>query len=966
MSGGNTDNNKKRRRGRKGEPENIPAGGNGVQAHKAPLIQFDEEVPTWFLYGQDLPGRNDTVVSDPPKPADQSNSSQLVQKYRAMGDAIFQREIALVGSGKSSDEKWVEKTIKRGTLKDRIAAMSVSVSSDPIHKFYTLDGLLTMAGCSETGGKTNARVAQLTAEALEDLFLNSFLPPDRKLCTLAQRPLYRYESNKNGKQPKKTLSPRILLLWRFEELVHEKYDRFLRTCIRDTLHDGTEMLKIATLKTAANLLTSAPEAESLLLTMMVNKLGDPGKKTAAAAAHQLRMVLQEHPNMQLVIAREVQQLAHRPHLSPRALYGCICFLNQLKLSTDDGNRDETHVLLQRESLPVSLVKTYFRLFDVAVKKDGKKEDPESEEAGMKSRLLSALLTGVNRAHPYLPEKHQEMEEHIDALYRVVHTAAPSACTQALMLLFHLAVGSQIEKEQESADFIASTSQSPSRRDRFYRALYATVSKPSMVSQGKHLTMYFNLLYKAMKYDTDSNRINALGKRLLCTVMHGGPTPIAGSIFLLNEIAKHHSGLRTCLEEAPTPDTASLHFDDTKRDPRVALLIEGAERFEHTDALCPPSWELSMVVHHFHPSVAKFASELGELKYEGDPLKDFGLAPFLDKFAYRNPKSADKLQGHYKRGQSIAERKSGTEGMMKARLELPVNDPAFLEQESVNEQDEFFRKFFVERARRDEIKGIHRARKDLDEDELEDAVDDALDAAEEADGWDTAKTFEEYARNWESDSEEEAFADTLAEKLMEDAADGPVVMDDEDPDMDDWGDMYSDNDEEKGNDSPEIDDDAEDVDGDNSDEEGDVADAGEVHDEDDFMDDVNDDDSEEPEEDDSSDDEGQNAPEDSIVAGIMENMEGEGDDDDEDDDEEDDEDDLALLVGDSDEEEEEEEISRPSRKRAKVELPVFADAEEYMERINQSFEELVGSKKSPKSNDEEPKSSKKKKRKKGKK
>jgi predicted KAP-like P-loop ATPase len=81
---------------------------------------------------------------------------------------------------------------------------------------------------------------------------------------------------------------------------------------------------------------------------------------------------------------------------------------------------------------------------------------------------------------------------------------------------------------------------------------------------------------------------------------------------------------------------------------------------------------------------------------------------LDKFAYRNPKNKDKIAGHFKRGESIAERHSGTDGYIQARLELPMKDPSFLRREDVNEQDEFFQKFFLERARRDEIKRVARS------------------------------------------------------------------------------------------------------------------------------------------------------------------------------------------------------------------------------------------------------------------
>jgi ribosome biogenesis protein MAK21 len=152
---------------------------------------------------------------------------------------------------------------------------------------------------------------------------------------------------------------------------------------------------------------------------------------------------------------QVQQLAHRPHLSPRALYNCIIFLNQLELTAaeptskqkdTDKKRPNSKAPQHPTSLPASLINTYFCLFEVAVRKDKENSDGE----GIKSRLLSALLTGVNRAHPYLPEKDKDLEQHMDSLYRVVHTGPPSASTQALMLLFHVAVGSQQDTAKEAS------------------------------------------------------------------------------------------------------------------------------------------------------------------------------------------------------------------------------------------------------------------------------------------------------------------------------------------------------------------------------------------------------------------------------------------------------------------------------------------------------------------------------------
>lgn len=418
-------------------------------------------------------------------------------------------------------------------------------------------------------------------------------------------------------------------------------------------------------------------------------------------------------------------------MSPRALYNCIIFLNQLKLVREEepdksakkgrGSRhdesddeDEQPKKASREpssNLPASLINTYFRLFEVAVNKTKAKE-PNQSPSGMKSRLLSALLTGVNRAHPYLPTKDKHMEEHIDSLYRIVHTAPPSACTQALMLLFHLAVGSQYEEGLVVADERKATKVELARQDRFYRALYATLSQPSLVSSGKHLTMFFNLLYKAMKYDADSVRVVAMAKRLLCTSLNCNAPVLAASLFLLNEVMKYHPALKSGLEDIFEGHEAMAILDPTKREPRGALVC-----FQDSDesstvgevAKRAALWEAALISHHYHPSVSKFATTLGDISYSGDPLRDFSLAPFLDKFAYRNPKSAKSIAQHWKRGESIAERRSGTEGEIEALMSLPVNDPAFMEKQTFNEQEEFFRKFFVERNRRDEIKGVVRGK-----------------------------------------------------------------------------------------------------------------------------------------------------------------------------------------------------------------------------------------------------------------
>jgi ribosome biogenesis protein MAK21 len=1013
---------------------------------------LSEEAPVWYLLEDDAPFRHATIVTHPPPQQQQQQQQQrannkdvtnnnnnnlalLVHRYRSMADEIYRKEVenfAKRGQSSSSssrssdkngtsdsnsssnkDRQWLQSTISKGTLKDRIAAMSVMVSSDPIHKFYVLDGLLQMTGCSSSSissssshtqqqtqqqQQPNSRVAQMAAEALVDLFLHTLVPTHRKLIQLEHRPWYLFEkqqqqqpnsidsqhndsSNKDKDNASKkankatttqrTLSPRLLLLWRFEELVLNKYNAFLHQYMNATLSSDNKKInnvdpaqKTSTLYLASTLLQAIPTSESVVLQMLVNKLGDPHKKVAATAGHTLRLVLQRHVAMQHVVAREVQQLAHRPHLSDRALYHCIIFLNQLTLSERDT------------VLPASLVGTYFRLFEVAIQKatttgsstttkpdpakkkkkpfgGGKKRKSfgkrssasstvsadSSSSSSMKSRLLSALLTGVNRAQPFLPDHDQQMEQHVHALYRVVHKAPPAACTQALLLLFHMAVGSKQMQAEQTGTTATDTSDHDgddvddekndsrrirrnhkkrlqaeesktrqdekqhrglsdherSRQDEFYKVLYSRLSANSgllLLGGGKHLTLFFNLLYKAMKYDDDPNRVLAYGKRLLCTTLHGPSTVLAASIYLLNEIgARHHPVLLTCFYSVlPMEGTSRiLILNAREQDPRKAIVTlaqaEATNSRRHNAHSAPPttvddgtydddqtkkksrlitapSWEMALTMNHYHPSVASFAQHMGEIQYSGDPLRDFAVGPFLDKFAYKNPKqiennkaaakddNAQQQQQQQQKVKSIAARRNPATATQ--QMAAPLNDPSFLKKHDVHVQDEFFHRFFVEQARRDEIKGIVRYKATSTTDtakkhgNMDDDADDemaqqraqeaaeeaALDAAEavgdvdrgefnfnendeDDDDSDNDKedAFAAYEAQWETDEEEEAFVDHLAQSIIEDDAAGvnalgPGELDDKDPDMDDWGDLNEDDDDDDdgGSDSDDDDDD----------------------------------------------------------------------------------------------------------------------------------------------------------------
>ena len=119
----------------------------------------------------------------------------------------------------------------------------------------------------------------------------------------------------------------------------------------------------------------------------------------------LLKLVREHPAMRDVVSKEVRQLLSRSEMPIRGIYYGVSFLNQIEFTSKDSN------------LAGSLIMFYFSLFKKYTvltldelkakdKKKGKnaKKGAESEklEGTMETRLklISALLTGINRALPF--------------------------------------------------------------------------------------------------------------------------------------------------------------------------------------------------------------------------------------------------------------------------------------------------------------------------------------------------------------------------------------------------------------------------------------------------------------------------------------------------------------------------------------------------------------------------------------
>lgn len=176
----------------------------------------------------------------------------------------------------------------------------------------------------------------------------------------------------------------------------------------------------------------------------------------------------------------------------------------------------------------------------------------AEVEDSKSKLISAILTGINRALPFakmdsadaeyvfalcfehrqLTKVFTRLNKHIDTLFLISHTSTFNISLQALMLIQHICAS--ISEASSST-----SSGAGSISDRYYRTLYESLQDPRLATSSKQ-AMYLNLLFKSMKVDRDLERVKAFVRRFVQILVAGGNGAtefIAGGLYLLGEVRR---------------------------------------------------------------------------------------------------------------------------------------------------------------------------------------------------------------------------------------------------------------------------------------------------------------------------------------------------------------------------------------------------------------------------------------------
>ncbi|KAK7205687.1 CBF/Mak21 family-domain-containing protein [Myxozyma melibiosi] len=719
---------------------------------------------------------DELVVADSFATADELSAEAKAELLKAgLEELETETEAYLSQAGKSSSQRqFFTEIATAGTLSDRISALTLVIQECPLHSTRSLNGLMALAK------KKNRTAALQAVESLRDLFGAGNVLPDRKLVWFTNRDnaalamLYAAVVKHAPLDAKAVkLAKQWTLLWAFEDWLKQLYFSFVQL-LEQLSHDAIVHVRTSVLGDLVDLIRDKPEQEVNLLRLSVNKLGDADRRVASRASHLLLTLEQAHPAMKRVIVNAISELVFRPGADYHARYYSMITLNQTIVTNKD--KDLANVLIE----------IYFHVFerlmaetkaakenkveDKKVKKKGRwksdkkaavlqeqqkkhkakpsttqqavKQSPEAlEEANM--RLVSAILTGLNRAFPYSSLDEAVFKSHLNVIYDVARSGNFNARVQALMLLFQITSANQVQS------------------DRFYNTLYESLLDPRVIVSSKQ-ALFLNLVFKAMKADIKPERVKAYAKRLVQVAAETLNIGFcAGVIYLLSEIESAMPYLRTLITDPPDlGDDAEEVFKDVrdeddeesdheeqklvKAEPTVLTYNGKTHDPLHSNASASCLWELLPLTRHFHPTVNHFATHYlaGTAPGARPDLALHTLTHFLDRFVYKAPKTKASTAPSGGAG-SIMQPLAGNAGYVSKNVLVLKTKSARRGIESVNAVDwaaeaekakrsqlgvgldeQFFAKYFVS-------KGV-KPKKDAEEEQEEENVDSDGDIADEID------------------------------------------------------------------------------------------------------------------------------------------------------------------------------------------------------------------------------------------
>jgi ribosome biogenesis protein MAK21 len=360
-----------------------------------------------------------------PELSDVPAHRDIIAELKKYAVSLLEADSSLYASkhlSSTSSHRFLATIMSSGTLDDKVSALTLVIQESPVHTTKSFESLLALA-------KKRSRGQAVTAlGALKDLLgVGVVLPTDRRLRTFAAQPgllgTLQTEVVTSWRQVDPlpgNIMKAHLISWAFEDWLKDIYFQMLQV-LEGWCADEIEFARGRAITFVYELLREKPEQESNLLRLLVNKLGDPDKKLASRTSYLILQLQTTHPLMKPIIIRAIEtELLLRPGQSTHARYYAINTLNQTILSGKEEQVAQkllsiyfglfVHLLKKPEAPKPSAGPAMNKKGQVqggggqkgkkATEKANKEELAKLESEETTEKMISAVLTGVNRAFPF--------------------------------------------------------------------------------------------------------------------------------------------------------------------------------------------------------------------------------------------------------------------------------------------------------------------------------------------------------------------------------------------------------------------------------------------------------------------------------------------------------------------------------------------------------------------------------------
>ncbi|KAL0485848.1 CCAAT/enhancer-binding protein [Acrasis kona] len=646
----------------------------------------------------------------------------------------------------STNMSFEEEMLTKGTASDKVAALSLLIAKDPLLKLHLLDQLLSL--CKSHSN----RVSELAAQTAQDLFMNNLLPKDRTLVAFRENKLMGLAKNlKKSTVDQETLL-QVLITKYFEDQLKKKYKEFI-LIIQDKCENTIEAVRIRGVRTVRDLIKGSHEERSYLLKLLIDKFTDTTKlsdgttvqakesKVPTRVMHYLSTLVSlgasgtNNPHYvrdldRKYVIREATNYLYKTDATVSDKIYCATFLNKIVL-TEGVDQELAQIMIEAY---MSVCEIQFKNKDID------------------ANLVAAVLAGIYRAYRIAKLPSGAYKEHIDMLFkigkhsefnksleglRVLNAIAKESSDMKLIakyynLLYKKLLDKGIRNSHKRQSFlilvVRSVVDDPDidRVMSFVKRLaqtcfYSTpgytcavllvlrdilLAKPavmSLINQPERLLLLKDEdeeVFDDVKQTFDNQseikqdakpQVKQISDKLK---LEGNEIKLVG---VKTKNQKSQSASTT--QETPEQPSATSTQDEQQTEKENKYAYNPRHIIpEQSGANNSCLWEVNALLDYFHPSAQAFSTNILsahlDRNYTGNPLDEFSVTHFLDKFMYKPIKQKQVVNKHApKTNITLANRDPPSRIMTMNSQELiktPIN--------MVRDDEKFFFKFMKEKER----------------------------------------------------------------------------------------------------------------------------------------------------------------------------------------------------------------------------------------------------------------------------